>query len=301
VIILASTSDILRVVTGAAANKISAHASWVDNNAGTITPGRTNTNITTATTTTIVGSPGASTYRALKFCAIQNNDATNACSITLQHYDGSTSVDLWAITLLPGEAMLFTNSGWRHLDANGGDYLPNLSMDFLAGTGITGPIAETVPRMMVEEISSSALTSGTLRLQAIFLRAGQKVTNISFMSGSTGATSPTHWWFALYDAARNLKASTSDQTSTAWAANTLKTVALSSPYTVPTTGLYYVGICMVASTATTLKQRTAKTSTVVAGTAPILNGTSSTGITTALPDPAAAITVDTTMLWAGLT
>jgi len=51
-LILSSTSDIIRVVTSAAAD-VDVHASWVDNASGTITPGRTNTApITTATTTT---------------------------------------------------------------------------------------------------------------------------------------------------------------------------------------------------------------------------------------------------------
>ena len=63
---LASTSDVLRVVTGAAAD-IDVHSSWVDLNGTTVTPGRTNTPaITTATTTTIVGSPAASTVRSVR-------------------------------------------------------------------------------------------------------------------------------------------------------------------------------------------------------------------------------------------
>jgi len=47
-LILASTSDLIRVVTGSAA-QIEVHASWVDLNGTTVTPGRTNTPfITTA-------------------------------------------------------------------------------------------------------------------------------------------------------------------------------------------------------------------------------------------------------------
>ena len=58
-IILASTSDLIRVITSHAAS-IEVHTSYVDLNGTTVTPGRTNTLITTATTATIVGSPGAS-------------------------------------------------------------------------------------------------------------------------------------------------------------------------------------------------------------------------------------------------
>ena len=37
-ILLTSTSDILRVVTGAAVSTLTVHASYVDNSSGTITP-----------------------------------------------------------------------------------------------------------------------------------------------------------------------------------------------------------------------------------------------------------------------
>jgi len=62
-LLLTSTSDIVRLITGAAASTIEVHTSYVDVNGTTITPGRTNTRITTATTTTIVASPAASTQR----------------------------------------------------------------------------------------------------------------------------------------------------------------------------------------------------------------------------------------------
>lgn len=59
---LASTSDKLQVVTDVAGSDIRVHASWVDLNGTTVTPGRTNTpGITTATTTDVVASPAAST------------------------------------------------------------------------------------------------------------------------------------------------------------------------------------------------------------------------------------------------
>ena len=47
-LLLTSTSDIIRVVTGSAVSTITVSASYVDNASGTITPGRTITNITTA-------------------------------------------------------------------------------------------------------------------------------------------------------------------------------------------------------------------------------------------------------------
>ena len=65
---------------------------------------------------------------------------------------------------------------------------------------------------------------------------------------------------------------------------------MTTPYRVPTSGLYYIGLMVAATTVPTTKGGTAKTGGQLASTAPILHGTSTTGLTTTLPDPAAAIT-----------
>jgi len=124
-LLLTSTSDILRVTTGTATSTIEVHASYVDNNAGTITPGRTNTRITTAATTTIVASPGASTQRNVKGLYVTNNSTGTTCMVGVEHYDGTNSVELMQFNLLPGENMTFNeDGGWRHRDANGSEYPP---------------------------------------------------------------------------------------------------------------------------------------------------------------------------------
>ena len=122
-LLLTSTSDIIRVVTGAAVSTITVHASYVDNNAGTITPGRTNTNITTATTTTIVAAPGAGVQRNVRAIYITNNNTTNSCQVTVQHFDGTTSTDLMGVTIRPGENLVLDEDGsWHHHDPQGADY-----------------------------------------------------------------------------------------------------------------------------------------------------------------------------------
>lgn len=122
---LASTSDLIRVVTSAS-SQIEAHASWVDLNGTTVTPGRTNTPaITTATTTTVVGSPGASTVRNVKHLNISNAHASQSCTVTVEHADGTTVCELMSFTLLPGENMIFGEEGrWAHRDYNGAEYPP---------------------------------------------------------------------------------------------------------------------------------------------------------------------------------
>jgi hypothetical protein len=100
----------------------------------------------------------------------------------------------------------------------------------------------------------SALTTQVMLAAALPLEAGDVVTNLTFVSGATAAGTPTNWWFALYSSAATpaLIAQTADQTSTAWAANTAKTVALSAPYTVLTAGVYYAAIMVKAATPPTL-------------------------------------------------
>lgn len=122
---LASTSDLIRIVTSAAA-QIEVHTSWGDWNGSAITLGRQNTPaITTATTTTIVPSPGASTVRNVKHMNITNDHATLTCVVTVEHTDGTNITELMAFTLLPGENMIFNEEGrWAHRDANGAEYPP---------------------------------------------------------------------------------------------------------------------------------------------------------------------------------
>lgn len=298
-LLLTSTSDIVRVVTGSAGD-VQVHASWVDNTAGVITPDRKNTPpITTATTTTVVGSPGLAAQRNVKHLNVENAHATVSNVVTLQHFDGTTSVTLIAVTLLPGENLVFdATGGWHHRDVQGADYAYTAPAG--GNLGPTSTIAETIPRYICPEVNTAALTSGTLHLDAIYLVAGQTVSNITYWSATTAAGTPTNGFFALYDASRNKLAESANFTTEAWAANTVKTKAMTTAYRVPTSGLYYVGIMITATTVPTLKGGTAKTGAQLAGAVPILHGNSTTGLTTSLPTPAAAITVGTTTVYAAV-
>lgn len=103
----------------------------------------------------------------------------------------------------------------------------------------------------------TALATGVMRSVAIPFEAGDVVTNLTFKSGATAADTPLNWWFALYSMASTpaLLAQTADQTTTAWAANTVMTKALATPQTIPTTGVYYAAIMMKATTPCTLLGR----------------------------------------------
>ena len=123
-IILASTADLVRVVTSHSA-LVEVHASYVDLNGTTVTPGRLNTLISTATTTTVVASPASSTVRNIKHLNITNDHASQSCNVTVEHTDGTTVIELMAFTLLPGENMILNEEGrWAHRDAQGAEYPP---------------------------------------------------------------------------------------------------------------------------------------------------------------------------------
>ena len=298
-LLLTSTSDIVRVVTGTGVSTVTVHASWVDNASGTITPGRTNTNITGAGTTTVVAAPGSSTQRNVRSLYVTNNNATTSTQVTVQHFDGTTSTDLMGVTLLPGENLILdAEGGWHHHDSQGGDY--TYAGPPIVNLGITGTMAESMPRETCPEVNTTAPASGTLAMQLIYLKAGQLISNITIASATTAAGTPTNYFFALYDVNRNLLAQSANQTTTAWAANTVKTLAMTSAYRVTASGPYYIGYFMTATTVATLKGGTARTGGQLAGSAPIIYGTSTTGLTTALPATAAAITSATASIYAAV-
>lgn len=124
-LLLTSTSDLVQLTTGTATSTIEVHASYVDVNGTTITPLRTNTLITTATTTAIVASPAVSTQRNVKALYITNNSTGTSCDIAVRHTDGTNAVELMQFVLLPGENMGYREDGsWVHRDKQGAEYPP---------------------------------------------------------------------------------------------------------------------------------------------------------------------------------
>lgn len=136
-----------------------------------------------------------------------------------------------------------------------------------------------LPRIGLDDVA--ALATGVMTSADLWLNEGDLVTNLTFISGATAAGTPTAWWFALYDTAGALMAQTADQTTTAWAADTVKTVALATAQRITKSGLYKAAINVTATTVPTL------VGTV--GAKPVLTGegnlaqTSGSGLTTTAP------------------
>lgn len=120
-LILASTGagDLIRLVSSAAAT-LDVLAVYMDNNAGTITPDRVGTAITTATTTTVVGSPAAGVLRNVKFLNVRNKHATLSCDVTMTYSLNGTVYELFKATLRAGEHLYFNEDvGWIYVPNNG--------------------------------------------------------------------------------------------------------------------------------------------------------------------------------------
>jgi hypothetical protein len=117
-ILLTSTSDLLRLVSSVA-SALDVHASYVDINGTTVTPGRTNTAIATATTTTVVGNPAASTFRTVKTLSVRNRGGSSQV-VTVLHTDGTTPVELIEATLAPDTSLQYHEAaGWWVTDNQG--------------------------------------------------------------------------------------------------------------------------------------------------------------------------------------
>lgn len=106
-----------------------------------------------------------------------------------------------------------------------------------------------LPRIGLADLAT-VLATGVMTSVPIDLQAGDTVTSLSVVTGATAAGTPTHFFLALYDTSATpaLLAQTADQTSTAMAADTVVTLALTAPVKISKSGTYRVGILSAATT-----------------------------------------------------
>lgn len=139
-LLLTSITSIIRLVTYTAAN-VSVNASWADNASGIFTVGSTpTTGITTATTTTVVASPAASTQRNVRNLSIVNEHVSVAADIVVEHYDGTTAIPIWEGSLGSNEKLVLDELGnWRKYDSLGILYTRGVTDEELRATDL--PVA----------------------------------------------------------------------------------------------------------------------------------------------------------------
>lgn len=116
-IILSTTSDILRVTT-TTANALTAQANFTDSGVGYFSPDRQNTAIASVATTTILSAVGASLKRALKSLVVKASGGPNG--VVIDYFDGSTAFQLQALALALGESIEYEDAaGWFVRAADG--------------------------------------------------------------------------------------------------------------------------------------------------------------------------------------
>lgn len=113
------STDKLRVTTTGATVSADCIASGVDLSASGVAPWTTPTTIATATTTDVMASPAASTYRNLKHFSHRNKHASAAHGVQVEWYNG-TAYELFECSLLAGETLVFNDGqGWQVFDVGG--------------------------------------------------------------------------------------------------------------------------------------------------------------------------------------
>lgn len=139
---------------------------------------------------------------------------------------------------------------FKGLDIDGSSYdaIEHRDATFLQRTGSK---AETLSRLAstmaaVQPITAQAVYTG------IQLAAGDVVTSITFTSNTTAGATLSHQFASLYNSTYGKLAVSADLTSAAWAASTEQVFTLTAPYTITADGLYYVGLCVVATTVPTV-------------------------------------------------
>ena len=246
-LLLASTSDVIQVVTDAATT-VSVHASYVDNNSGTITPGRKNTNLSSATTTPVVNSPGSGVYRNVKHLVVHNTATSGSVGVSVRHFDGTTTCELADAVLGPGCSLTWNEgAGWV-------ESVPNVAaLSTMYDTYINGCLGRGDPNDLMTFVQRAGWVGPTptnigtsvARCQSFCVNAAITVNRIRFygIGSVTGA-----YKVALYrysDLARLTAQLDITTTANAWgSAGSALNVTL-------TPGVVYFVACSTITTGTT--------------------------------------------------
>lgn len=131
----------------------------------------------------------------------------------------------------------------------------------------------------------AALATGVMTSVAVPVQTGELISSITFVSGATAADTPLNWWFALYDSAGAKLAQSADQTTTAWAASTVKTLALATAQRISAAGVVYAAVMVKATATPTLIGKNVALAVAAGGilSSKVLAQTSGSTLTTTAP------------------
>lgn len=178
-ILLSNTTSLLQIVTGSSVSSINVQASYIDLIGTLLTPLSTNTLISSAATTTVIGSPAASTQRSVKNLCVYNSSASS-CEVTIQHYDGTTTVDIFNYTMLTGESIYWSEGrGFYVLDANGNLKVTTGSSNAFTFNAYTGS-ASIIPGANIGFVSNAS---------TITISASNQTGSLSYVQSLNGSSS----------------------------------------------------------------------------------------------------------------
>lgn len=289
---LTTTNDKLQIVLSGAVttNQLQCVTSYKIFTTSATTDGKLAVNTNDTTDVDLAGAPSSGEVYDIQNINIFNNDTASA-TVTIKLDVSGTETILYKGVVGVNDVISWSGEGgWKNTSNN---ILPLLNNRKC----VTGALYETFDRDLCDEVISIVLATGRLSLQAIYLPAGTTINSISIWSASTAAGTPTNQLFGLYDINLNLLRSSVNDTTTAWAANSRKTLALTSAFTTTSSGLYYIGIMVTATTVPTLKGNTTKNGGQLNAALPTMGGSSTSGLTTALPATATAISGGTSSFW----
>lgn len=109
-------------------------------------------------------------------------------------------------------------------------------------------VAENMPRSYAGALVNGAYATGRIYLTAIYLTAGMSITSVIHQNGTTVATGQTNFWGSLWSPTFTKIAVSQDETTNIVGNIAEKAfVLVGGPYIIPTTGIYYTGICYVGT------------------------------------------------------
>lgn len=205
-LLLTSTSDKIQVVTGSAVT-VDVHTSYMDYvGAASVTPGRTNSAITGATTTDIVGSPASGAQRNVKAIHISNKHASSSNLVTVQHTDGATVIELEKLTLLAGERLSYIEGQGFILYNAAGAVKPSLTT--LTPVRLAADQSNSTTTATAVTGLTVAAPAGTYVFQySILYQAAATTTGVKFSVNHTGTVSSlVANWYAVDNLAANASA-----------------------------------------------------------------------------------------------
>lgn len=157
---------------------------------------------------------------------------------------------------------------------------------------LTTSLANTMDVGAATSATAAIGASGVAFMAPILLPASLTFGHFVFATGTTAASTPTHWWLALTNSSRVMLAVTADQTTSAMAASTVFSIAVANvasgaatSFTTTYSGLHYIVLMVTGTTIPTLGGSAPTGGLTTAAGVGVGSGSSTGSLTTPPPFP----------------